>query len=32
MRQSAAPIGGTARPSELVLVAVHDRLERGPSR
>ena len=31
MRQSAAPIGGTARPSELV-VAVRDRLERRPSR
>jgi hypothetical protein len=30
MRQSAAPIGGTARPNELVLVAVRDRLERRP--
>jgi hypothetical protein len=32
MRQPAAPIGDTARPSELVLEAVRDRLERGPPR
>jgi hypothetical protein len=32
MRQPAAPIGNTARPSELVLVAVRDRLEERPSR
>ena len=32
MRQSAAPIGGTACSNELVLVAVRDRLERRPPR